>query len=416
MSERVVDAYVKLPRRAAVTSSIEAGACGAVTTATFFSGPVLGIWGWLPLSVLAVLGTVVTISIPPWLIARRAVRTLRGRAACGRAANIVDEAMLAFGLSGREVSTVVVETQVANCGALPQRGGGVLVWVTTGLVSTLSRPQLEAVLVAQIAIGTDRRMQRAAVNEALLRIALCTFVFPFAFAIFSPATVVLPFMAIWTSRRWPHVALLRARAADAIAARTTLLPRALVEAFQTLGESTRDRYRITLAALVDPFSLTATGGEAVTRSGGRLVSTTTGTARATLKARGTHLRSLLTGEDTGLAFDELIGAESVATAEERWYPDPFHPTTPQRRRFHDGQWTDEIRMDEQQQFRPSTKPGWHFDPYLFRFGGKRWWDGTRWTGYTDPPAAPPGALPPDAKPLPPPRRLRPLTRMRPPGQ
>lgn len=414
MSERVVDASVELPRRAAVTSSIQAGACGAITTATLVSGPVLGIWGWLPLLVLAALGAGATVSIPPWLITGGATRAVRGRAAQGRAANIVEEAMVAFGLTGRELSTLVVETPVANCGAFPQRGGGLLVWVTTGMVSTLSRPQLEAVLVAQIAIGTDRRMQRAAVNEALLRIALCTFFVPFVFVIVSPATVVLPFMALWASRRWPHVALERDRAADAVAARTTLLPRALVEAFQILGESARDRYRITLAAVVDPFSLTATGGEAVTRTGGRLVATTTGTARATLRARAAHLRSLVAGEEADIAFDDLIETESVATIEERWYPDPFHPTTPQRRRFHDGRWTDETRMDEQHQVRWTAAPGWHFDPYMFRFGGKRWWDGTRWTGYTHPPAVPHGALPPGAQPLPPPGRLRPLMRTRPP--
>ena len=40
---------------------------------------------------------------------------------------------------------------------------------------------------------------------------------------------------------------------------------------------------------------------------------------------------------------------------------------------------------------PATPPGWYPDPY--RRAARRYWDGARWTGHVDPPAAPAPAAP-----------------------
>ena len=365
----------------------------------------------------SVVGLVVGATLPlfcrAWILTALPIRLLRSRAAQGSVANIVDAAGVAYGLAPGDVSAVVVDTPVLNCGAFPSRRKAIVVWATTGLVEALDRAQLETVLFAQVAIASDSRIRRAAVNEALIRLSLLPSV-ALVFLLLNGSIGAMngmsgalfpPFFApfvtnvlFWNRAKFTFA---RIKAADAIAAATTLLPDDLTSAYDLIAERTTEvRYRITLAALVDPFTLTATGTELRKKAGDTVVATVTGTERALLAARVVYLRGLLNGSEANIDLTERIYTETVAldgpSYEEgsEWYPDPFYPDTPQLRRYKDGQWFAETK-DEKPFLEPWTKsPKWMFDPYSYAFGVRRWWDGERYTGHTKPPVIEPGAIPP----------------------
>jgi Zn-dependent protease with chaperone function len=277
-----------------------------------------------------VIGLVTAVAMPflcqAWMLTSRPIRLLRSRAARGSVANIVDAAVIAFGLDTTAVAAVVVDTPVLNCGAFPSRRNSIVVWVTTGLVEALDRAQLEAVLFAQVAIAKDPRIRRGAANEALLRLMVVPsyavlFILPFiasysmsdaflealVLAFFAPFVTIVVF---WNKAKFT---LARIKAADAIAAATTLLPDALTSAFDLIAERTTEvRYRITLAALVDPFALTATGAETKRTVGNRVAASGTGTERALLAARAAYLRGLLNGSDKKFDLTGRIYAETAA--------------------------------------------------------------------------------------------------------
>jgi poly-gamma-glutamate capsule biosynthesis protein CapA/YwtB (metallophosphatase superfamily) len=126
-------------------------------------------------------------------------------------------------------------------------------------------------------------------------------------AFFAPFVTIVVF---WNKAKFT---LARIKAADAIAAATTLLPDALTSAFDLIAERTTEvRYRITLAALVDPFALTATGAETKRTVGNRVAASGTGTERALLAARAAYLRGLLNGSDKKFDLTGRIYAETAA--------------------------------------------------------------------------------------------------------
>jgi Zn-dependent protease with chaperone function len=381
--------------------------------ALLISGLLTGLLGWWAAIVGLVIGGVLPFLCQAWMITTRPVRLLRSRAAQGSVANIVDAAVIAFGLDTTAVSAVVVDTPVLNCGAFPVRRGAIVVWATTGLVEALDRAQLEAVLFAQVTVASDTRIRRAAVNEALMRLSLLplfALVFPvFGLIVSMPepsfGALLLTFAAVFVSFRlfWDRgkFTLARIKAADAIAAATTLLPDALTSAFDLIAERTTEvRYRITLAALVDPFSLTATGVEITKSVNDTVVATVVGTERALLTARAVYLRGLLSGSEEKIDLTERIYTETAtlegASYEDgsKWYPDPFYPDVPQLRRYKDGQWFAETKGEEPVLKLWKISPKWMFDPYSYAFGVRRWWDGERYTGHTKPPIIEPGAIAP----------------------
>jgi hypothetical protein len=389
----------------------------SVAVCALYALLVSGLLAWTLGRSGGVVGLVVGATMPlfcqAWMLTAVPIRLLRSRAAQGSVANIVDAAGVAFGLAPGDVSAVVVDTPVLNCGAFPSRRNAIVVWATTGLVETLDRAQLEAVLFAQVAVASDSRIRRAAVNEALIRLSLL----PSFFLMFLMFNGSLGMMNNMSSTIFPPVlpplvtyvlfwnrakfTLARTKAADAIVSATTLLPDALTSAYDLIAEHTTDiRYRITLAALVDPFTLTATGTEIRKKAGGTVVATVTGTERALLAARVVYLRGLLNGSEADIDLTERIYTETVAldgpSYEDgsKWYPDPFYPDVPQLRRYKDGQWFAETK-DEKPFLKPWKKsPKWMFDPYSYAFGVRRWWDGTRYTGHTKPPIIEPGAIAP----------------------
>ena len=404
MPSSVNDAEVKLPGRAMLRSSVAVG----IPFALLISGLLTGLLGWWAAIVGLVIGGVLPFLCQAWMLTSRPIRLLRSRAARGSVANIVDAAVIAFGLDTTAVSAVVVDTPVLNCGAFPSRRGAIVVWATTGLVEALDRAQLEAVLFAQVTVASDTRIRRAAVNEALMRLSLLplfALVFPvFGLIVSMPepsfGALLLTFAAVFVSFRlfWDRgkFTLARIKAADAIAAATTLLPDALTSAFDLIAERTTEvRYRITLAALVDPFSLTATGVEITKSVNDTVVATVVGTERALLTARAVYLRGLLNGSEEDIDLPELIYAETVALDDgSEWYPDPFYPDVPQLRRYKDGQWFADTKVQEPVRMLIQASPRWVFDSYRFAPGVRRWWDGTRDTGHTKPPVIEPGAIAP----------------------
>jgi hypothetical protein len=290
------------------------------------SGLLLGIIGSTGGPIGLVAAVAVPLLCPAWVVTARPIRLLRSRAAQGSVANIVDAAVIAFGLASGDVSAVVVDTPVLNCGAFPSRRGAIVVWATTGLVEALDRAQLEAVLFAQVAIASDPRIRRAAVNEALIRLTAVPsfaiqFLLPYIFvftrsAAFGDAFVLAtlaPFVAGILLRSRAKATLARIKAADAVAAATTLLPDALTTAFDLIAEHTTDvRYRITLAALVDPFALAATGAESKRMVGSRVAESGAGRERALLATRAAYLRGLLKGSDRKFDLTGRIYAETAA--------------------------------------------------------------------------------------------------------
>jgi Zn-dependent protease with chaperone function len=381
--------------------------------ALIVSGLLTGFLGWWAAIVGLAIGGALPFLCQAWMVTARPIRLLRSRAAQGSVANIVDAAVIAFGLDTTAVSAVVVDTTVLNCGAFPVRRGAIVVWATTGLVEALDRAQLEAVLFAQVTVASDTRIRRAAVNEALMRLSLLplfALVFPvFGLIVSMPepsfGALLLTFAAVFVSFRlfWDRgkFTLARIKAADAIAAATTLLPDALTSAFDLIAERTTEvRYRITLAALVDPFSLTATGVEITKSVNDTVVATVVGTERALLAARVVYLRGLLNGSEADIDLTERIYTETVAldgpSYEDgsKWYPDPFYPDVPQLRRYKDGQWFAETKGEEPVLKLWKISPKWMFDPYSYAFGVRRWWDGERYTGHTKPPIIEPGAIAP----------------------
>ena len=366
-------------------------------------------------------GVAMPLMFPAWVVTARPIRLLRSKAAQGSVTNIVDAAGIAFGLASGDVSAVVVDTPVLNCGAFPSRRNTIVVWATTGLVEDLDRAQLEAVLFAQVAIARDHRIRRATVNEVLMRLSLLPS-FALVFLLFNitipqgTTYAVAGDEHVW----WGSIAALfavfvncglfwnrakftfaRIKAADAIAAATTLLPDDLTSAFDLISErTTGDRYRITLAALVDPFALTATSAEPKKFVNDVVVSSGAGTERALLAARADYLRGLLKGSDEKIDITERIYTETAALEGpsyedgSKWYPDPFYPDAPQLRRYKDGQWFAETKDEKPVLKLWKISPKWMLDPYSYAFGVRRWWDGERYTGHTKPPAIKPGAIAP----------------------
>jgi hypothetical protein len=252
------------------------------------------------------------------VITARTVRKLKARAATGHAADIVEGAVIAFGLSGQDVTTVVLDTPVLNCGAFPAGKNAVVVWVTTGLVETLDRYELEAVQFAQNSVGTEKRIVRAAVNEALIRTCvLPAFLLVITCVYFALWLFPLPFAAFLLNWQREHFTLARCQAADAISARSTALSKALVTAYTTIAErTTKERCRLGQPEFIDSFSLTATGHrnqvEWTKKVNDEVVSTKTGESRALLRARSAYLRGLLSGDDGEMNLDALILTETQA--------------------------------------------------------------------------------------------------------
>jgi Zn-dependent protease with chaperone function len=413
----VNDAEVKLPRRAMIRSSIAA----VIPFALIASGVLAALLGKTGGVVGLAVGVVVPLLCPAWVVTARPIRLLRSRAAQGSVANIVDAAVIAFGLDATAVSAVVVDTPVLNCGAFPSRRNAIVVWVTTGLVEALDRAQLEAVLFAQVAVASDHRIRRATVNEALMRLSLLPS-FALVFLLFF---VMIPEGTTYAVAGDEHVffgltaalfagfvicglfwnrekfTFARIKAADAIAAATTLLPDALTSAFVLISERTTEvRYRITLAALVDPFALTATGTPIKKSVNDKIVASGAGTERGLLATRAEYLRGLLNGSDEKIDITERIYTETAALEGpsyedgSKWYPDPFYPDAPQLRRYKDGQWFAETKDEKPVLKLWKISPKWMLDPYSYAFGVRRWWDGERYTGHTKPPIIEPGAIAP----------------------
>jgi hypothetical protein len=221
---------------------------------------------------------------------------------------------------------------------------------------------------------------------------------PFGAFLLTLSGAFVAFGRFWNREKFTFA---RIKAADAIAAATTLLPDALTSAYDLISErTTKVRYRITLAALVDPFALTATGGEMTRVQGSRVVASVTGTERALLATRAEYLRGLLNGSEEKIDLTERIYTET-ATLEgasnengSKWYPDPFYPDAPQLRRYKDGQWFAETKDEIPVLKLWKISPKWMFDPYSYAFGVRRWWDGERYTGHTKPPIIEPGAIAP----------------------
>ena len=361
-------------------------------------------WGWIiPVVVVAVAAVWRVLTIPPQVLTARTVRKLKARAATGHAAAVVEGAVIAFGLSGMDVTTVVLATPVLNCGAFPVGKNAVVVWVTTGLVETLDRHELEAVLFAQISVGTEKHIVRAAVNETLIRTSILpAFLLVLTCVYFAPWLFPLPVAAFFLSWQIEHFTLARCQAADAVSARTTALPKALVSAYAKIAERiTKERCRLGQPEFIDSFSLTATGhknqGEAKKRVNEEVVSTVTGEARALLRARSAYLHGLLSGDGSEMHLDAMILAETQAelAADQRppanvsgtWYPDPYEPATRKLRLFEDGVWRAETRDEQWVPTQPedASTAQWYPDPFRFAPEMLRWWDGTRWTGHTHPP-------------------------------
>ena len=366
-------------------------------------------------------GVVVPLTFPAWVVTARPIRLLRSMAAQGSVTNIVDAAGIAFGLASGDASAVVVDTPVLNCGAFPSSRNTMVVWATTGLVEALDRAQLEAVLFAQVAIASDHRIRRATVNEALMRLSLLPS-FALVFLLFNVMigkgttyaaagdehvswglTAVLFAVFINCGLFWNRAkfTFARIKAADAIAAATTLLPDDLTSAFDLISErTTGDRYRITLAALVDPFALTATSTEPKKFVNDMAVSSGTGKERALLATRAEYLRGLLKVSEDKIDLTERIYTETAALEGasnedgSKWYPDPFYPDAPQLRRYKDGQWFAETKDEKPVLKLWKISPKWMLDPYSYAFGVRRWWDGGRYTGHTKPPVVEPGAIAP----------------------
>ena len=381
--------------------------------ALLIGGVLAGLLGWWAAIVGLVIGGALPFLCQAWMITARPVRLLRSRAAQGSVANIVDAAVIAFGLDTTAVSAVVVDTTVLNCGAFPSRRGVIVVWATTGLVEALDRAQLEAALFAQVTVSSDSRIRRASVNESIMRLSLLPLIAlvfpvfgliasrpdaPFGAFLLTLSGAFVAFGRFWNREKFTFA---RIKAADAIAAATTLLPDALTSAYDLISErTTKVRYRITLAALVDPFALTATGGEMTRVQGSRVVASVTGTERALLATRAEYLRGLLNGSEEKIDLTERIYTET-ATLEgasnengSKWYPDPFYPDAPQLRRYKDGQWFAETKDEIPVLKLWKISPNWMFDPYSYAFGVRRWWDGERYTGHTKPPIIEPGAIAP----------------------
>jgi hypothetical protein len=381
--------------------------------ALLIGGVLAGLLGWWAAIVGLVIGGALPFLCQAWMITTRPVRLLRSRAAQGSVANIVDAAVIAFGLDTTAVSAVVVDTTVLNCGAFPSRRGVIVVWATTGLVEALDRAQLEAALFAQVTVSSDSRIRRASVNESIMRLSLLPLIAlvfpvfgliasrpdaPFGAFLLTLSGAFAAFGLFWNREKFTFA---RIKATDAIAAATTLLPDALTSAYDLIAEHTTDiRYRITLAALVDPFALTATGTEIRKKAGGTVVATVTGTERALLAARVVYLRGLLNGSEADIDLTERIYTETVAldgpSYEDgsKWYPDPFYPDAPQLRRYKDGQWFAETKDEIPVLKLWKISPKWMLDPYSYAFGVRRWWDGERYTGHTKPPVIEPGAIAP----------------------
>jgi hypothetical protein len=381
--------------------------------ALLIGGVLAGLLGWWAAIVGLVIGGALPFLCQAWMITARPVRLLRSRAAQGSVANIVDAAVIAFGLDTTAVSAVVVDTTVLNCGAFPSRRGVIVVWATTGLVEALDRAQLEAALFAQVTVSSDSRIRRASVNESIMRLSLLPLIAlvfpvfgliasrpdaPFGAFLLTLSGAFAAFGLFWNREKFTFA---RIKATDAIAAATTLLPDALTSAYDLIAEHTTDiRYRITLAALVDPFALTATGTEIRKKAGGTVVATVTGTERALLAARVVYLRGLLNGSEADIDLTERIYTETVAldgpSYEDgsKWYPDPFYPDAPQLRRYKDGQWFAETKDEIPVLKLWKISPKWMLDPYSYAFGVRRWWDGERYTGHTKPPVIEPGAIAP----------------------
>ena len=406
MTTNLAQLYEVLPRRAERRSALAVGAMVAWGAGGLAAPFLLWIdgWGWIiPVVVVAVAAVWRVLTIPPQVITARTVRKLKARAATGHAAAVVEGAVIAFGLSGMDVTTVVLATPVLNCGAFPVGKNAVVVWVTTGLVETLDRHELEAVLFAQISVGTEKHIVRAAVNETLLRTSVfpsfllvltCGFFAPWLFAL-----LVAAFFSVWQRE---HFTLARCQAADAVSARTTALPKALVSAYTTIAERiTKERCRLGQPEFIDSFSLTATGhknqGEAKKWVNEEVVSTVTGEARALLRARSAYLHGLLSGDGSEMHLDAMVLAETQAelAADQRppanvsgtWYPDPYEPATGKLRLFEDGVWRAETRDEQWVPTQPedASTAQWYPDPFRFAPEMLRWWDGTRWTGHTHPP-------------------------------
>ena len=406
MTTNLAQLYEVLPRRAERRSAFAVGAMVAWGAGGLAAPLLMWIdgWGWIiAVGVVAAAAVWRVLTIPPQVITARTVRKLKARAATGHAAAVVEGAVIAFGLSGMDVTTVVLATPVLNCGAFPVGKNAVVVWVTTGLVETLDRHELEAVLFAQISVGTEKHIVRAAVNETLLRTSVfpsfllvltCGFFAPWLFAL-----LVAAFFSVWQRE---HFTLARCQAADAVSARTTALPKALVSAYTTIAERiTKERCRLGQPEFIDSFSLTATGhknqGEAKKWVNEEVVSTVTGEARALLRARSAYLHGLLSGDGSEMHLDAMILAETQAelAADQRppanvsgtWYPDPYEPATGKLRLFEDGVWRAETRDEQWVPTQPedASTAQWYPDPFRFAPEMLRWWDGTRWTGHTHPP-------------------------------
>lgn len=398
--------YEVLPRRAERRSALAIGAMVAWAAGGLAAPFLMWIdgWGWI-IAVVVVAAAAVwrVLTIPPQVITARTVRKLKARAATGHAAAVVEGAVIAFGLSGMDVTTVVLETPVLNCGAFPVGKNAVVVWVTTGLVETLDRHELEAVLFAQISVGTEKHIVRAAVNETLIRTCvLPAFLLVLTCVYFAPWLFPLPFAAFLLIWQREHFTLARCKAADVVSARTTALPKALVSAYATIAERvTKERCRLGQPEFIDSFSLTATGhknqGEASKWVNGEVVSTVTGETRALLRARSAYLRGLLSGDGGEMNLDALILTETqaeMAADQSRpanvsgtWYPDPYEPATGKLRLFQEGMWHAETRDEQWGPTQPenASTAQWHPDPFRFAPAMLRWWDGTRWTGHTHPP-------------------------------
>ncbi len=406
MTTNLTQAHEVLPRRAERRSALAIGALVAWAAGGLAAPFLMWIdgWGWI-IAVVVVAAAAVwrVLTIPPQVITARTVRKLKARAATGSAAAVVEGAVIAFGLSGMDVTTVVLDTPVLNCGAFPVGKNAVVVWVTTGLVETLGRHELEAVLFAQISVGTEKHIVRAAVNETLIRTCLFpSFMLVITCGFFAPWLFTLLVAAFFLMWQREHFTLARCQAADAVSARTTALPKALVSAYAKIAERvTKERCRLGQPELVDAFSLTATGhkrqSEVTKKENDEVISTVTGEARAMLRARSEYLHGLLSGDGGEMDLDAMIMAETQAelAADQRipahasgtWYPDPYEPATGKLRLFKEGTWHAETRDAQWVPAQPedASTAQWYPDPFRFAPAMLRWWDGTRWTGHTHPP-------------------------------